>query len=370
MWWFSVSDTTAQTVLFQDPAFLEKAHAAVDSVYNLNAKASRDILDPWRRSEPDHPLWILWDGLELWWKMAPDLQETRYDKEFFHTLGRADYAATRLLARSPNHLDALLVKTLSNGFLARMHANRENWMQSLRFGKAASDALSLIETHYPDIPDTKFGRGLYLYYAEALPETYSFLKTLSWALPSGSKADGLALLREASRESTFLRAEALYFLGNIIRNYEKKPDEAVAYFTELHQKYPSNPFFAQHYLRVSVSVLDPQETIHIAEQIGNSFASDNWPALAEEVHFTKGQILFGENKMELARGELERSRLLSAHLPNRDNRPRQVMTQFYLGEIELAAGNKDRARTHFRSVSRAKMPERYVALARERLRNL
>src|SRR5690606_26555597 len=111
-----------------------------------------------------------------------------------HTFGRTDYACTRLLAKEPLHLDALLLKALSNGFMARLHANRDNWLQSLKYGKAASDALSLVEQHYPEIVDAQFGRGLYLYYAEALPEKYNFMRTVSWMFPEGSKTQGLAML--------------------------------------------------------------------------------------------------------------------------------------------------------------------------------
>src|SRR5690606_4102369 len=184
--WVLAAPAQAQSVLFRDSTFLSVAPAAVDSVYNLNFEAGRRLLEPWRQKEPDHPFWLFWDGLELWWKIVPDLEQTHHDDEFFHTFGKTDYACPRVLAKHPLHLDALLLKALSNGFMARMHANRDSWIQSLKYGKSASDALSLVEQHYPDIVDTKFGRGLYLYYAEALPEMYSFLKAFSWMFPEGS----------------------------------------------------------------------------------------------------------------------------------------------------------------------------------------
>ncbi len=360
---------SAQGYLFRDAGFIKVAPAAVDSVYNLKFESGRKLVEPWRKSQPNHPLWIFWDGLELWWKIVPDLEQTTYDQQFFNTFGRVDYASTRLLARDAKNLDALLLKALSNGFMARLHANRDNWIRSLQYGKAASDALALVEEHYPDIVDTKFGRGLYLYYAEALPETYSFLKTFSWMFPEGSKDRGLAMLADAAQNSTFLRVESTYFLGNILLNYEKRPDQALPYYDQLHNTYPNNAFFTRLYARIHFNQTENSEALGIMEGLLQTLKPSTPIPLAEELHLLKGRLLFQQGRYNEARTSIENTRSLAARADGGSSRSQQVVATYYLAEIEQFSGNHDTARDLYRTVSRAKKPDWAVNNARERLRN-
>ena len=362
-------DATAQRYLFRDAGFLKVAPAAVDSVYNLKFDSGRKMLSPWRKTHQDHPIWLFWDGLELWWKIVPDLEQTTYDQQFFHTFGRVDYACTRLLARDAKNLDALLLKALSNGFMARLHANRDNWIRSLQYGKAASDALSLVEEHYPDIVDTKFGRGLYLYYAEALPETYPFLKPLRWMFPEGSKQQGLTMLNEAAQKSTFLRAESTYFLGNILFNYEKDPNGSITYYDQLHRTYPNNALYTRLYARVHFNLADNSQALGIMEGLLQTLKPTTPVPVSEELLLLKGRLLFQMGRLSEARKSIQDTRRLAAKAPGGNSRSQQVVATYYLAEIEQQSGNHDTARELYLDVSRAKKPEWVVEHARERLRN-
>lgn len=360
----------AQGYLFRDAGFLKVAPAAVDSVYNLKFQSGRALVGPWMKSQPNHPIWTFWEGLELWWKIVPDLEQTTYDQQFFYTFGRVDYACTRLLARDAINLDALLLKALSNGFMARLHANRDNWIRSLQYGKAASDALALVEAHYPDIVDTQFGRGLYLYYAEALPQTYSFLKTFSWMFPEGSKGRGIGMLEDAAMNSTFLRVESIYFLGNILLNYEKKPDQALPYYDQLHKAYPDNPFFTRLYARIHFNLTDKREALTIMDGLLQTLKPNTPVPLAEELHLLKGRLLFQLGRYTEARKSIENTRRLAVKADGGANRSQQIVATYYLAEIEQIAGNKGTARDLYRTVIRAKKPEWAITNARERLRTL
>lgn len=359
-----------QRPLFNDPAFLKVAPSAVDSVYNLNFESGRKQLEPWRKSHQDHPLWLFWDGLELWWKIVPDLEQTTYDDAFFYTFGRTDYACTRLLAKEPLHLDALLLKALSNGFMARLHANRDNWLQSLRYGKAASDALSLVELHYPEIVDARFGRGLYLYYAEALPEKYNFMRTVSWMFPEGSKTQGLAMLRDAAEKSTFLRAESTYFLGNILLNYEQKPDAALIYHEKLHNQYPENAFFTRLYARGHFNRSSNDQALGIMDGLLQTLKPNSPVTLAEELNLLKGRLLLQQGRLREARTSIELTRSFAKKASGGTTRSQQVIATYYLAEIESKEGNTDRAKDLYRTVIKAKNPEWVITTAKDRLKQL
>jgi hypothetical protein len=56
----------AQTpVLINNEQFREDASMAIDSLYNRNAEASGVIMGEWKNRYPDHPIWEMWDAIEL-----------------------------------------------------------------------------------------------------------------------------------------------------------------------------------------------------------------------------------------------------------------------------------------------------------------
>lgn len=123
----SVSQADAQTaVLIEDENFKVDAQEAIDSLYNQNQEGARLILEPWMEAHPDHPLWILWDGMELWWTVLSDLYNTEHDDEFFNVMKQADYEASKLLRKHRDHPDALIIRAIANGYTARHYSNRKS----------------------------------------------------------------------------------------------------------------------------------------------------------------------------------------------------------------------------------------------------
>ena len=111
--------------LINNPYFRTDAKAAVDSVYNLNFEGAQIQLKEWKNKYPKHPLWTLFEGMQLWWTVLTDLPDRSHDQEFFEMMKRTDYQAGRLLHRQPKHVDGLLIRAISNGYMARQYANRE-----------------------------------------------------------------------------------------------------------------------------------------------------------------------------------------------------------------------------------------------------
>src|SRR5690625_3325740 len=92
------SDTAAQPpVLTTDVRFQETTRAAIDSLYNRNPEAARELMKPWAESWPDHPIWELWDAMELWWVVLTDIFDHSHDEELIQKMEQADRAAVELL---------------------------------------------------------------------------------------------------------------------------------------------------------------------------------------------------------------------------------------------------------------------------------
>ena len=194
--------------LINNSDFRPDAQAAIDSIYNFNFDGADERLAPWKKKHPDHPLWMVLDGIEFWWKVLSDLEDTSHDKEFVNIMKRVDYQAGKLLHDQPSHADGLIVRAISNGYLARHNANRNNWLTSMNFARKALNAYNYLRDQQPDLADLKLAEGLKLYYTAYLPEEYPIVKTVSWAMPSGNKEKGIKLIREAS-EKLFLLVQKL-----------------------------------------------------------------------------------------------------------------------------------------------------------------
>ena len=107
-------------VLIKDAFFEIDAKKAIDSLYNRNIDAAAELLEPWREKHPDHPLWMLWDGMEVWWEVLEDLDDHSLDKEFIARMQQADYEAGKILRSEPGHPDALIIRSVANGYIARL----------------------------------------------------------------------------------------------------------------------------------------------------------------------------------------------------------------------------------------------------------
>ncbi len=82
--------------LINNPQFRPDAKAAVDSIYNFNFDAADEILADWEEKHPEHPLWLLFDGMQFWWQVLSDLENHSYDDQFFNMMKKADYEAGKL----------------------------------------------------------------------------------------------------------------------------------------------------------------------------------------------------------------------------------------------------------------------------------
>lgn len=338
-----------------NPDFQHDAQAAVDSLYNFRFEASRRIIRPWQQKYPDNPLWSFWDALEVWWHTLPDLPDTRNDEKLFDKLGRASYKASRVLGHQPHHIDALVVKALSNGLIARQYANREDWLSSLNRARVALSAQNALLDMHLNIPDIELGEGLYHYYAAYLPEKYPIAKTFTWLLPEGDKQKGIGELQNAADSSIFVRPEAFYFLGNIYLNHEDEPARAYKYFQRLHEKYPRNTFYCGVLIRSYIQMHRYRSAL---AEINNIL--DGWddstpftPVLKEEMLAWKGRALMETGRLDRAQDYLQRSYDLGKKLPNTSNRPMHVMAGYYLGQLNFQAGKMKEAERFLKPAARA-----------------
>ena len=372
----TVSNTTlsAQTkVLIDDERFGTDARMAIDALYNRNTVVAQEILFLWKEIYPDHPIWLLWDGMELWWEVLDDLVDTSNDEAFINLMREADFEASRLLRREPDHKDALIIRAVSNSYIARLHANREEWLTSVQVGRRGYQAHQRLIEIDPDLPDNLFAEGMKYYYSAYIPETYPFLRPVAMFLPDGSREEGLNTLKKASTDAVFARPEATYFLGNILLNYENKFDEAKHYFKLLVDQYPDNNYYRRQYMVTLGQLNQFDEIITFFESTMEYRAEKNLPndpLLESEMWYWYGRAQYYTGRFSSALQAFERSVEFGKSLKYVQERHTHTLAALFAGRAAERVPDNDKAKRYYRIASSQNAAPNAKQAANERLRVL
>ena len=356
--------------LIKNEVFRQDAQAAVDSLYNFNPGGADTRLAEWKKKYPSHPLWQLMDGMEFWWLLLSDLNDQSRDEQFYTMMKKADYAASKLLYDQPGHADALIIRTVANGYIARQHSNREEWITSLNTARKAYSSYGYLQDQMPDFPDLKLADGLKLYYSEYLPNAYPVVKTVSWFLPDGDKKQGLLEMQKAADEAIFARAEASYFLGNINYNYEQNYDIAARHFESLHNRYPNNNYYARLLVKNYYEMQRYNDALAVIDSPLNRWNQQDLPfhdVLKEELLFWKGRILFRRGLYSQALDLMKQSHALSETLPRSRYRDFFAASAYYAGVLLNRTGQTEEAVNYLEKAVDAKGSGGYKSSARKKL---
>jgi len=370
----SVGSVQAQVpVLIHDDEFRKDAVTAIDSLYNRNPEASRLIMEEWESRYSEHPIWQMWDAMELWWVVLEDLYDHSNDDRLMEAMQRSDYAAGQLLNREPNHPDALIIRALANGYIGRHYSNRDQWLSSVNVARKAYSTYQTLMDVEPGFPDNEFVQGMISYYAEYIPDEYPVVRAVSWFFPDGDKQEGLRKIRKASNEGVFSRPEATYFMGNILLNYENDFDQAMGYFRQLVEQYPDNGYYRRLMIRTLSSQNRNREVLMAVEQAlaqwENKDASSRM-IMIEELQFWKGRAHYRLNDFDEA---LESFNIAISHgeqLPNRPKRLYYSVANYYAGLTSEALQNPGSAKMYYSVTVDQEVKGDFMSKAQERLRAL
>ena len=369
-----VNTAQAQTkVLIDDMAFRADAQAAIDSLYNRNYEGAQEVLFLWKEKYPDHPIWSLWDGMELWWTVLEDLSDESKDDEFFHMMRKTDHLAGELLRKESDHPDALIIRTVANGYVARHHANREQWMTSVNVGRRAYQAHQRLLDVYPDLPDNEFAEGLKLYYSAYMRDRFPFVRTISWFLPDGSRSEGLESLRRASVEGVFAGPEASYFLAYILLNYEDRAGDSQIHFRNLVNRYPDNGYFRRLHVRTLFEMRQYRQVVQATSDANEHWDKLNPPKgdlMKEELLYWQGRAHYQNGQYPRALELFKESLAIAEGLADPENRQFRALSAFYAGRTSERLNNNDEAVTYYQVAANQSVHNEAKSRARDRLRNL
>jgi len=338
--------------ILDDPFVREQGKRGLDSLYNMAFDDAEAAFEQIEARYPDHPVGPFLNGLNVWWRILPDLENTAHDDDFYRYMQATVDRADALLDDTPDHFDATFFKGIALALQARLKSNRGEWISSVRHGRRSIRYVRTAQEKAPHIDDFAFGRGMYDYYAAIIPEEYSAARMVMWMLPDGDREGGLQMIHQAAEEGWYIQSEARYFLTQIYTLYEDDYAEARRHIDWLREAHPHNSYFhayagrlhsRQGHLRKARAVFE-----EVVERHEEGWTGYNIP-IAQEAYFHLARERFVRRDYETALQHL--ARIESLHASDEvEDRQYVALGRLYQGMIYDATDRRDLAVNRYRIV--------------------
>ena len=237
------SPRAADESVLENVVVQHQVKKGIEYLYDMEFERARRMFELIDESHPRHPIGPFLLALNTWWEILIDLSDTSHDAEFFAAMEEVIRRSDRLLERDKNNLDAWFFKGAALGFRGRLRSNRGDWFQSAKDGLRAMDYVLGVAKRDPDNADFAFGKGIYDYYAAAIPAKYPYVKPAMIFFPNGNRERGIRELERTVRKGRFIQTEAAYFLLQIYYLFEDDFQKSVYYADWLRKRHPNNSFF-------------------------------------------------------------------------------------------------------------------------------
>jgi len=218
--------------------------AGITAVLNLDFVSADSIFSARSAADPASPAGEFGLGLSAWWKLVSGM-EGASSADVERHLEQAMTISKRFAELPGKRAEALYYSGRSSSLLSAIYLIENRKVQAAKSAQRSQSYLSLCLKEDPKFVDANLGLGLYHYYADALPR---FFKFFGWLVGiKGNRDLGLRELRAAAQGGATTQPEALYFLTNVLTNFEGRPDEAILLIRVLSQAYPRNHVFFVEY---------------------------------------------------------------------------------------------------------------------------
>ena len=157
----------------------------MDHAYNLEFQQFNEKLARYKKKYPQRPEGMFAPVVAWWIKVSTDIYNPKYDNIFIDAIDSVITELEQVQEEDPLFPVAEFYIYSATGFKGIMHVTRGNWFSAALDGRIAVQGVEQsLKGEVPN-PDAKFGTGLYLYYADILPERYPILKPLFYFYPEG-----------------------------------------------------------------------------------------------------------------------------------------------------------------------------------------
>lgn len=362
-----------QKPLLLDMNMQIEATQAVNDMYNFKFERAERQFRWIKQAHPNHPLPYFLLGLSQWWKIVPNIYETRYDDQLLAYMDTATFYAERMLDQNEQDPESAFFLSAAYAFKGRLYAERRDWRKAAGAGKTSLKYLEICKGKEDFSPELLFGDGLYNYYAEWISENYAILRPILMFFPNGNKELGIKQLKTVANNAFYTRTEAQYFLMRILTEEREDPREAFRISEYLYQTFPDNAYFHRYYARQLYSRGRHREAeaqaLAIIDRIDSSMIGYEATS-GRYAGFFLGEIYKMRGELDEAKTYYQRA-IDFAQAVDADESGYYHYSLLNLGEIAEKQGEKKKARDYYKLVKKeAKRSSRVHERARENIKSL
>ncbi len=267
---FSTLTASAQYAeLSTNPASRAQLATAVEQIYNFQPAAAETTLDVLSRANPNHPVLDLLRAVNLYWQWYPARSSKVQEQRIRALLNRASKASEKWIAgnKGSKNPEAMYAYFFAEALLAKLDNFAHASIGAAGHAKNAYPYIKRCTDYQQQYPDFYMVSGLFNYYREEYPQIHPFYKTVVWLMKSGNKELGMKQLGMAAQQSLFSKAEAGFYLGHIMLDYEKKPQAALPILQKTAATYPDNLFLNAKYADALLVASHPAQALPIMARL-------------------------------------------------------------------------------------------------------
>ena len=352
-------------------SFQALAKRGIGHVYNLEFENAEKEFQELILRKPGDPAGYFFLAMVRWWMIMIDIDDERYDREFYDALDGVVGMCDSLLEKNRDDVNAIFFKGGAIGFEGRLKFHRSDYFGAANAGRKALPLVHEALDLDPGNSDVLLGAGIYNYYAEVIPSEYPFVKPLILFIPPGDRQKGISQLKAAAEKGTYAPVEAEYFLLQIYFFYEKDYTQALAFALDLHGKFPANMVFHRYCGRsyVSLNNWDMAQS-EFTEIVGRARSGMRGytPPVEREAEYYCGMGAMIGRRFDEALDHLYRCDALSRTLDRDEASGFMAMANLRIGMVYDMQGKRDLALAQYRKVREMKdyqdsraQAERYLA---------
>ena len=254
-------------MLLTNPAIELECTFGINNMYNNQFGVAESQFLFLKRKYPQHPLPTFLLGLNYWWQIMPNTDNTKFDIVFLAYMDSSIHYAKNIYKKDNSNIEASFFLSAAYAFKARLYSERKMWRKAAVAGKKSLKYLEFCRGKDYLSPELLFGDGIYNYYSVWIPENYPSLKPILLFFRKGDKNKGIEQLEEVRKEAFYTRVEAEMFLMRIYALEEGQNRKALYIAQHLHNTFPKNPYFHRFYARMLYTTGQYKQLAKTSEQI-------------------------------------------------------------------------------------------------------
>jgi tetratricopeptide (TPR) repeat protein len=275
----------------------EEIQKGLDHCYHFRWNKAEQVFQSLVSKYPEDPEGYHYLSSIYFWYYLSNKKENDFNNFRKYSDQAIDKAGDKLDINKNNPSVLYLIGSSYN-YRTVAFAKAENYLDAVWAAKKSESYLADCLSADPGFYDAYLGLGLYNFAVANIPSGFKW--ALSLAGINGSENKGLKYIRIAAEKGKFAKAEANYYLAQILSDALMDPYSASPYLEMLSEKYPENLLFSYTF---GVIDIKKRELNHAERRLVNIIKAKNsqFSQIISFSNFLMGDICFRRNIFEEAK---------------------------------------------------------------------